>query len=65
MTLKGLLPADLYYDHKLETPKREAKTVPDSIERHVFAETRTTAYRLMISDNHSYRSATIRITGCG
>ena len=46
MTLDGLRPDDLYYDRKPETPKRDAKTVPDSIERHVFAETRTTADRL-------------------
>jgi hypothetical protein len=31
---------------KPETPRREAKTVSGNIERHVFAETRLTAYRL-------------------
>jgi hypothetical protein len=42
----GFRPDDFYYNHKPETPKRQAKTVPDNIERHVFAETRLTAYRL-------------------
>jgi len=46
MTLEGLPPDDLYYDRKPEKPKRDAKTVPGSIERHIFAETRLTAYRL-------------------
>jgi len=46
MTLEGLRPDDLYYDRKPEKPSRDAKTVPDNIERHVFAETRITAYRL-------------------
>lgn len=46
MTLEGFRPDDLYYSHKPETPKREAKTVPANIERHVFAETRLAAYRL-------------------
>jgi hypothetical protein len=46
MTLDGLRPYDLYYSHKPETPKRQAKTVPKNIERHVFIETRLTAYRL-------------------
>ena len=46
MTLGGLRPNDFYYNHKPETPKRNAKTVPSHIERHVFAETRLTAYRL-------------------
>jgi len=41
-----LRPDDLYYGHKPELPKRSAKTVPSNIERHVFAETRLTAYRL-------------------
>jgi len=39
-------PDDLYYERKPEKPKRDAKTVPGNIERHVFAETRLTAYRL-------------------
>ena len=46
MTLGGLRPDDFYCNHKPETPQRNAKTVPASIERHVFAETRLTAYRL-------------------
>ena len=46
MALEGLRPDDLYYDRKPEKPKRDAKTVPGNIERHVFAETRLTAYRL-------------------
>ncbi len=46
MTLEGFRPDDLYYSRKPETPKRNAKTVPTNIERHVFAETRLTAYRL-------------------
>jgi len=46
MTLEGLRPDDLYYDPKPEKPKRDAKAVPSNIERHVFAETRLTAYRL-------------------
>jgi transposase InsO family protein len=46
MTLEGLRPDDLYHSHKLETPKRDAKTVPSNIERHIFAETRLTVYRL-------------------
>jgi hypothetical protein len=35
-----------YYDPKPAKPERDAKTVPGHIERHVFAETRLTAYRL-------------------
>ena len=46
MTLEGLRPDDLYYSHKPDMPKREAKTVPGNIEHRVFAETRITAYRL-------------------
>jgi hypothetical protein len=46
MTLAGFRPDDLYYSHTPEMPKRDAKTVPGTIERHVFAETRLTAYRL-------------------
>jgi len=46
MTLEGFRPDDLYYSCKPETPKRDAKSVPSHIERHVFAETRLTAYRL-------------------
>jgi len=46
MTLEGLRPDDLYYSRQPEKPKRDAKTVPANIERHVFAETRLTTYRL-------------------
>jgi len=46
MTLEGLRPDDVYYDRKPETLKRDAKAVPDNIERHVFAEPRLTAYCL-------------------
>lgn len=46
MPLEGLRPDDFYYDRKPEELKRDAKTVPENIERHVFAETRLTAYRL-------------------
>jgi transposase InsO family protein len=46
MTLEGFRPDDLYYGRKPETPDRKAKTVPNDIERHVFPETRATAYRL-------------------
>jgi len=46
MTLEGARPDDVYYDRKPEKPKRDAKTVPCNIERHVFQETRLTVYRL-------------------
>ena len=46
MTLEGFRPDDLYYKREPEKPKRNAKTVPGNIERHVFVETRLTAYRL-------------------
>lgn len=46
MTLGGFRPDDLYYDRRPEMPKRDAKTVLGKIERHMFAETRLTAYRL-------------------
>jgi transposase InsO family protein len=46
MTLEDLRPDDLYYSRKPEMPNRGAKAVPGNIERHVFAETRLTAYRL-------------------
>lgn len=46
MTLEGLRPDDLYYDRKPDKPKPHAKTLPSNIERHVFAETQLTAYRL-------------------
>ena len=50
MTLEGLRPDDSYYDRKPEQPKRDAKTVPGNIERHVFTETRVTAYRLRAAE---------------
>ena len=46
MALDGLRPDDLYYGHKLDKPKRNAKTVPGNIKRHIFRDTRLTAYRL-------------------
>ena len=46
ITLDGLRPDDLYYSREPEKPKRDAKAVPSNIERHFFAETRLTAYRL-------------------
>ncbi len=46
LSLEGLRPDDLYYSRKPEMPKRDAKTLPSNIERHVFIETRLTAYRL-------------------
>jgi hypothetical protein len=45
MTLEGLRPDDLYYGRKPEMLKRDVKTVPGNIERHIFVETRLTAYR--------------------
>ncbi len=49
MTLDGFRLDDLYYSCKPETPNRKAKTAPNNIERHVFPETRVTAYRLKIA----------------
>jgi hypothetical protein len=46
MALEGLRPDDSYCDRKPEKPKRDAKTVPGNIERHVFPETRLAAYCL-------------------
>jgi putative transposase len=46
MALEGHRPDDFCYSRKPETPKRDAKTIPGNIERHVFTETRGTAYRL-------------------
>ena len=46
MTLEGFRPDDLYYSRRPETPTRDARTLPSNIERHVFPETRVTAYRL-------------------
>ncbi len=46
MTLQGLRPDDLYYYNKPKKPQRDAKVVPDNIERHVLAGTRLTGYRL-------------------
>ena len=46
MKLEGLRPDDVYYDRKPEKPDRTSKTVPSSIERHLFQQTRVTGYRL-------------------
>jgi transposase InsO family protein len=46
MALEGIRPDDLYYSRKPQTPERDARTVPDNVERHIFLETRLTAYRL-------------------
>jgi hypothetical protein len=46
MALEGLRPDDFYHDRRPDKPKRDAKTVPGNIERHVFAETQITAYCL-------------------
>jgi putative transposase len=46
MALDGLRPDDVYYEKKLEKPKRDAKTVPCNIEYRLFQETRITGYRL-------------------
>jgi transposase InsO family protein len=46
MTLAGRRPDDPYYDRKPEELRRDAKAVPNNIERHVFQETRLTVYRL-------------------
>jgi transposase InsO family protein len=46
MMLEGRRPDDLYYSRSPEAPTRQAKAVPSKIERHVFVETRLTAYRL-------------------
>jgi len=46
MALDGLRPDDVYYEKNPEKPKRDAKTVPCSIEHHQFRETRITGYRL-------------------
>ncbi len=45
MALEGLRSDELYYDPKPEKLGRDAKTLPDNIERHVFTETRLTTYR--------------------
>jgi transposase InsO family protein len=46
MTLEGFRPDDVYHSRKPVKPDRKAKTVPSNIERHVFAQTRLTAYHL-------------------
>ncbi len=46
MALEGFRPDDVYYDKKPEKPDRDAKTVPDNIDQHLFHETRITGYRL-------------------
>jgi len=45
MFLDGLRPDDVYYDNKPKKPQRDAKTVPNNIEHHLFRETRVTGYR--------------------
>jgi hypothetical protein len=52
MTLGGFRPDDLYYGRKPETPKRNAKTVPNNIERHVFTKTRVTGRSVHEPDPH-------------
>jgi len=42
MTLDGLRPDDVYYNHKPDKPERNAKTVPGNIEQHYFLHTRIT-----------------------
>ena len=42
MTLEGLRPDHVYDDNKPKRPRRDSKTVPCHIERHVFAKTRLT-----------------------
>jgi hypothetical protein len=68
MTLEGLRPDDLYYSRKPETPKRDAKTIPGNIERHIFAETRLTGYRLKNAASFLLRGsralATRRVCQC-
>ena len=46
MKLEGLRPDDVYYDRSPEKPDRALKAVPDSIERHLFQQTKVTGYRL-------------------
>ncbi len=46
MTLDGFRPDDVYNNNKPEKPERDAKTVPCSIEKHFFKQTRITGYRL-------------------
>ena len=46
MTLDGLRPDDVFLNRKPERPGRDAKTVPENIEQHLFQETRVTGYRL-------------------
>ena len=46
MALDGIRPDDVYYNNKLDKPKRDAKTVPCNIEQHFFRETRIVGYQL-------------------
>jgi hypothetical protein len=46
MTQESLRPDDFYHECKPGEPKRDARTVPKNVERHVFTEARVTAYRL-------------------
>ena len=46
MKLNGLRPDDVYYHSKPKKPDRKSKSVPSSIERHLFQHARVTGYRL-------------------
>ncbi len=46
MALEGLRPDDPDYDRKPGKPKRDAKTVPGNVERHIFLDARLTGYRI-------------------
>ena len=46
VTLEGLRSDDVYCRRKPETPKRDSKAVPASIEHHVCLKTRLSAHRL-------------------
>jgi len=46
MTLQGARPADVFAGKESINLQRDAKRIPPKIERRVFPETRTTAYRL-------------------
>jgi transposase InsO family protein len=46
MTLEGARPEDIFAGKEPVHPPRDAKRIPPRIERRVFAEARTTAYRL-------------------
>ena len=46
MTLDGATPGLIHCGQQWQKPNRSAKTIPDDIERRVFADPRVTAYRL-------------------